>query len=216
MSFLKKLLGTRDAGNDSRAAPGVRASDGGVDAAAAASTPSAPQHDEREPPIEASGIGDVLRVEETSTADFFAGDLFRRRFGGAPPDYPRHFVAFYRAGRSIYWPLGYVHYTAFEDTFLCGGMVMDDRLYRRIPAAHRQLIKQSGGVAEYLLRETFARLADAPAIWGYVGDKQAEAVDVRVGFRHTHHRHVMVVWNRELPDAEKEARLARVIALGPF
>ena len=95
-------------------------------------------------------------------------------------------------------------------------MVMDDRLYRRIPAAHRQLIKQAGGVAECLLRDTFARLADAPAIWGYVGDRQAEAVDVRVGFRHTRHRHVMVVWNRELPEAEKEARLARVIALGPF
>ncbi|MEO8754159.1 MAG: hypothetical protein ABI624_15930 [Casimicrobiaceae bacterium] len=209
MSFLKKLLGTRASRE-----PVALDVDGGV--AAPATGPGTPPLEEREPPIEAASIEDILCVEETATAEFFVGDLFRRRFGGAPPDYPRHFVAFYRAGRALYWPLGYVHYTAFEDTFLCGGMVMDDRLYRRIPGAHRQLIKQAGGVAERLLQETFARLAHAPAIWGYVGDRQAEAVDVRVGFRHTHHRHVMVVWNRDLPDAEKEARLARVIALGPF
>jgi hypothetical protein len=170
----------------------------------------------QEPLIEARSIGDILRVEETTSAEYFVGDLFRRKFGGDPPDYPKHFVAFYRAGRATYWPLGYVHYTSFEDTYLCGGMVMDDRLYRRAPNAHRKLIKEVGGVAEFMLRETFARLAHAPAIWGYVGDKQAEEVDARVGFRHTRHPHVMVVWNHDLPEHEKEARLERAIALGPF
>jgi hypothetical protein len=215
MSLLKRMLGIGSPGGG----PAGREPAPGNDRDQAASPMESPRispSEERESPIEAGSIEDILRVEETTTAEFFAGDLFRRRFGGAPPDYPRHFVAFYRAGRSVYWPIGYVHYTAFEDSFLCGGMVMDDRLYRRVPGAHRQLIKQVGGVAERLLRETFARLADAPAIWGYVGDRQAEAVDVRVGFRHTRHPHVMVVWKRELPDSEKEARLDRVVALGPF
>ena len=169
-----------------------------------------------EPPIDATSVRDILRVEEVSDAEFYAGDLFRRRFRGPPPDYPRHYVAFYRQGRTRYLPVGYIHYTRFEDTWLCGGMVIDDRLYRRIPATHRKLIKAGGGIAEMMLRDTFARLADAPAIWGYVGDKQAEEVDKRAGFVHTHHAHVMVVWNRELPEADKAARLERVIGLGPF
>jgi hypothetical protein len=169
-----------------------------------------------EPPIDAKSIDDIIRVEEISDAEFYAGDLFRRRLGGNPPNFPTHYVAFYRHGRTRYRPVGYVHYTAFEDTYLCGGLVIDDRLYRRIPASHRKLIKAAGGIAEIMLRQTFARLGAAPAIWGYVGDKQGEEVDVRVGFRHTHHPHVMVVWNRDLPEAEKAARLERVIALGPF
>lgn len=167
-------------------------------------------------PVDATSVRDIIRVEETGDAEFYAGDLFRRRFGGDPPDYPRHYVAFYREGRARYLPVGYIHYSPFEDSYLCGGMVIDDRLYRRIAAPHRKLIREAGGIAEIMLRETFARLARAPAIWGYVGDKQAEEVDVRAGFRHTHHPHVMVVWNRDLPEAERAARLERVIALGPF
>lgn len=171
---------------------------------------------EVDPPIDAKSLDDIVRVEETRSAEFWAGDLFRRRFGGDPPDYPRHFVAFYRPTRTTYRSIGYIHYSPYEDCFLCGGMVMDDRAYRRIRSQHRTLIKAAGGVAEIMLRQTFAMLAHAPAIWGYVGDKQAEIVNSRVGFVHTHHPHVMVVWNRELPEEEKQARLQRIIALGPF
>lgn len=194
MSMLKRLFGT----------PTTRAAAGPAPAVSA------------DPAIAAASILDIVRVEETHDAEFYAGDLFRRRFGGDPPDYPKHYIAFYRAGRTTYMPVGYIHYTVFEDSYLCGGMVIDDRLYRRIPAPHRKLIKEAGGIAEIMLRETFARLAHAPAIWSYVGDKQSEKVTVRAGFRHTQHPHVMVVWNRELPEAEKTERLERVIALGPF
>ncbi len=170
----------------------------------------------QKPIIEARAVQDILRVEETTDAEFYAGDLFRRRFGSDPPDYPKHYVALYRQGRSGYLSVGYIHYTAFEDSYLCGGMVIDDRLYRRIPAPHRRLIRDAGGIAEIMLRETFARLAHSPAIWGHVGDKQAEEVNLRVGFVHTHHPHVMVVWNADLAAEERGTRLERVIALGPF
>ena len=165
---------------------------------------------------EAETIDEVLRIEEVAEAGFYVGDLFRRRFGADPPDYPRHFVAFYRSERSVLQSVGYVHYMTFEDSWLCGGLVIDDRLYRRMPAAHRNLIREAGGIAEKLLRDSFARLADAPAIWGYVGDAQAEKVDLRAGFRHTTDRYVMVCWNKDLPEEEKAERLARVVALGPF
>ncbi|HEX8013583.1 MAG TPA: hypothetical protein VF814_22070 [Casimicrobiaceae bacterium] len=166
--------------------------------------------------VTASSIDDIIRVEEVSDAEFFIGDLFRRRFHGDPPNYPRSFVAFYQPVRSRLEAVGYVHYLAHEDSYLCGGLVIDERRYRQMPAQHRKAIKAAGGVAEKMLRVTFARLADAPAIWGYVGDVLAEKVDLRAGFRHTTHRHIMVCWNRELSAEEKERRLAKVVALGPF
>ena len=182
----------------------------------AAATAAAAREDSAEPPVDAKSVRDVLRIEETADAEFYIGDLFRRRFGSDPPDFPKHYVAFYRQGRTRYLPVGYVHFTPFEDMYLGGGMVIDERQYRRMPAAHRKIVKDAGGIAETMLREALARLAHAPAVWGYVGDKQAEEVDLRAGFRHTEQQYVVVVWNRELPEDEKAARLERVIALGPF
>lgn len=169
-----------------------------------------------EPYVPAASIDDIVHVEEVSDAEFFIGDLFRRRFHCDPPSYPRSFVAFYQPVRGRLEAVGFVHYLAHEDTYLCGGLVIDERQYRQMPAEHRNAIKAAGGIAEKLLRATFARLKDAPAIWGYVGDALAEKVDLRAGFRHTSHPHVMVCWNRELPEEEKQRRLAKVIALGPF
>jgi hypothetical protein len=164
----------------------------------------------------ATSVNEILRVEEVLDGRFFAGALFRRRFGTDAPDYPRHYVALYRGSAARFIVVGYVHYTNFEDSVLCGGLVIDEREYRRVAAPHRAIIRQAGGIAEKMLRDTFARLTDAPAIWGYVGDKQSERVCLRAGFRHTQHPHVMVVWNCQLAEAERSARLARVIALGPF
>ena len=164
----------------------------------------------------ASSIDDIIRVEEVSDAEFFIGDLFRRRFHGDPPNYPRPFVAFYRPVRSRLEAVGFVHYLAYQDSYLCGGLVIDERRYRQMPSDHRKVIKAAGGIAEKMLRVTFARLSDAPAIWGHVGDALAEKVVLRAGFRHTAHQHVLVCWNKELSTEEKESRLARVVALGPF
>jgi hypothetical protein len=166
--------------------------------------------------VVAASIDDIIRVEEVSDAEFFIGDLFRRRFHCDPPNYPRNFVAFYRPVPSRLEAVGYVHYLVHDDSYLCGGLVIDERRYRQMPSEHRNVIKHAGGISEKLLRVTFARLADAPAIWGYVGDPLAEKVDLRAGFRHTSHQHIMVYWNKDLPAEEKEQRLAKVVALGPF
>jgi hypothetical protein len=158
----------------------------------------------------------IIRVEEVANAEFYIGDLFRRRFRSDPPDYPRHFIGVYRGESRTLLPVGYVHYSPFDDAWLCGGLVIDERAYRTLPKGHRNAIRDAGGLAELMLRETFARLRQAPAIWGYVGDKQSEVVCLRAGFRHTSARHVMVVWNADLSKQEEELRLARVVAIGPF
>ncbi len=199
----------RDSGNPAAATSPVAAEQ------APAPEPS-PSANDQPDYVAAASIDDIIRIEEVSDAEFFIGDLFRRRFHGDPPNYPRHFVAFYQPVRSQLEAVGFVHYLAHEDSYLCGGLVIDERRYRQMPAEHRKAIKAAGGIAEKLLRVTFARLANAPAIWGYVGDALAEKVDLRAGFRHTEHEHIMVFWNKELSPEEKEQRLARVVALGPF
>jgi hypothetical protein len=167
-------------------------------------------------PGNATSPQDILCVQEVTDARFFVGELFHRKFRSAPPDFPLHYVSFYRAAATDIQAIGYVHYSEFEDGYLCGGMAIDDRRYRRMPAPHRQAIRSCGGIAEHMLRITVVRLSHAVAIWGYVGDVRSERVANRVGFHRTEHPYVMVRWMRDLPDSEKAARISRVVSVGPF
>jgi hypothetical protein len=215
--FLRKIVGGAPSGPDS-AASAVASASGN------SGTPSPAALDAYDLRTSADGSNapdvdshSIVRVEEVDDARFFVNDLFRRLYNGDDaPDFPRHFVAFYTARPPDFVVLGYIHYTAFEDSWLGGGMVVDNRAYRRLPPHHRAAIKRAGGVSEIMLRYTFDLLSDAPAIWGYVGDKRAATVDARAGGEHTDAKNVMVVWNKDLSDEEKAARLARVVAYGPF
>jgi hypothetical protein len=111
---------------------------------------------------------------------------------------------------------GYVHYTPWQGDYLCGGLCIDDRVYRTLNAEQRAWIRQRGGIAEIMMRAAHAQLTDAAAIWGYIGDRQAEAVDRRVGFVPVAEPHLFAVWQKPLSEAEKAARVARALALGPF
>lgn len=164
-----------------------------------------------------SAIADLVDVVERddATAAREVGPLFRRAFGDELPDFPRHFVLRYLGGGPPV-PLGYYHVTPWEGCYLAGGMVFDERVYRRLSPEHRARIRASGGAMEFLTRRTHAMLTDAIAVFGHVGDPRAERVDLRAGYVHTPHSHVMVCWQRSLPPAEREALVARVAALGPF
>ncbi|MDR2689930.1 MAG: hypothetical protein LBB76_09265 [Azoarcus sp.] len=170
-------------------------------------------------PATADEVVDRVEVVEVDNAEFLVGDLFRRRFNTDTfPEFPHHFVALARCTNGKLIPLGYCHCGEWQGNGLGGGLVIDERHYRRLPPSIRKAIRQDGGLAELLMREAVARMSgDLVAIWGYVGDKQAEKADLRVGFHHTSHPHIMVIWRRPgLTDAEKEDWLRRIIALGPF
>ncbi|MCL2871413.1 MAG: hypothetical protein FWF41_00245 [Betaproteobacteria bacterium] len=170
-------------------------------------------------PYPATCVSDILCVTETANAEFFVGNLFRRRFNTSSfPDMPRHFVAFYKTDKKTMLPVGYVHQTPWESCYLCGGLVIDERFYRLVPATHRRMIREAGGIAEYLQRESFAAIRDenTVAIWGFVGDKLAEQVDLRVGFVHTDVPYLMVVWLKPLPEEEKATLIQKATALGEF
>lgn len=167
----------------------------------------------------ARSIEQMLLVMELDAAEILVGDLFRRRFRTSSfPERPRHFVGFYRCVDGSVLPVGYVHHDTWNSNSLCGGLVIDERMYRRVPAADREVIHAAGGVAEALLRRSFALLDDdLIAIWAHVGDKQSEKVCLRVGYRHTASQYVMVIWLRDdLSEEDKGEWVRRVTEHGPF
>lgn len=70
-------------------------------------------------------LNDFLRVIEVADATDTAGALFLKKFTHPIPDYPRHFIMQYEKSPGDVVTIGYVHYLAFEDCWLCGGMCVD-------------------------------------------------------------------------------------------
>jgi len=140
-----------------------------------------------------------------------AAQLFRRKFGQEIPQFPRHFVAL--AGDVC---AGYVHYTAWQGDYLCGGLCTDDRVYRALSPLQRAWVRERGGIAEIMMRHAHAALADGATIWGYIGDKQAEAVDRRVGFEKVAEPYLFAIWQKPISAEGKQRRIAEAMKLGPF
>jgi hypothetical protein len=168
------------------------------------------------PPSTFEAIDTLIRVVEVDTAEFYVGDLFRRHFGGDPPDYPRHFVALYKASRSAFVALGYLHYTTFDDIALAGGLLVDERARVRMPAAHQALLRDAGGIAATLFRLTFPRFAALPALWAHIGDREVRETFGCAGFAAADDPHIMVRWNRDVDAVERAARIAHIRSLGAF
>jgi hypothetical protein len=76
--------------------------------------------------------------------------------------------------------------------------------------------KREGGIGEIILRDTFARLTDRVAIFGYCGDARQWQHDLNVGFVPAGPPRMLVHWNEAVPPAEQARLVARVAALGPF
>jgi hypothetical protein len=162
------------------------------------------------PPSAEHRANEVVIVREIDDPAI-AADLFRRKFAQEIPNFPKHFVAM--IGERC---AGYVHYSAWQSDYLCGGLCIDDRVYRTLSANERTWIRERGGIAEIMMRAAHASLSDAPVIWGYIGDKQAEAVDRRVGFVPVAEPYLFAIWQAPMSDAEKATRVAEVVKLGPF
>lgn len=167
------------------------------------------------------GWRNCLRTWEVNDARVVAGELFRRRFGHDIPDYPRHFVLVYSPppGADDTTPsvVAYVHQSPHQDFYLCGGMCVDERAYRRFPRELFREVREQGGLATIVTRDSMGMLGDAPASFGHVGEPRARAADLRTGFVDTEHQHLMVMWlKRDLPESERRRLIAMAHAVGPF
>jgi len=163
---------------------------------------------------------DHLRTWEVDDGTEVAGDLFRRSFGHEIPAYRRHFVLVYSppseeddTGPKV---VAYVHQNPFEDLYLTGGMCVDAAAYRRMPRWLFEQVRDEGGLATIVTRESFAMLGDSAAAFGHVGEPRARQADLRTGFVDTGVEHLMVYWRKDLPDDEKQRLIEKVAAIGPF
>ena len=156
-------------------------------------------------------LDQTVRIDELDDASAIAGALFRRKFGQEVPDFPRHFVAMVDGTCA-----GYVHYTAWQGDYLCGGLCIDERAYRALSTQQREWLHERGGIAEILLRHAHSALADGATIWGYLSDRQAEAVDRRVGFEKVAEPYLFALWRKPISEEGKRRRIIEAVKLGAF
>ncbi|MEZ5504300.1 MAG: hypothetical protein R3E50_17190 [Halioglobus sp.] len=161
-------------------------------------------------------IEDLLQIVESAEAERFVGALFRRKFGSAPPDFPRHFLALYSPDGSTWQAVGYVNYWQRQAAFMAGGLVIEDRAYRTMPSQHRALIRSAGGIAERLMASSLRMLPANDVVWAYVGDTRSGRVLGRVGYEHTQVERIMAYWTRHCSSDEKRRLAEEITAVGPF
>lgn len=158
-----------------------------------------------------------LDIREASDGAARAGDLFRRRFGQEPPDFPHHVIAFHRGADGREVAVCYVHFTAMGELLLGGGACVDNRAMRSMAPATRATIRERGGLYRMTLDWAVRHFApNYAAIFGYCGDALAERVDLQAGFERTGHAHLLVHWTRAMPAAERARLVAQAHAIGAF
>jgi hypothetical protein len=157
-----------------------------------------------------------FRLLEVDDAAFFAGELFKRVFGGEIPTYPRHFVCLYQVRPGELRTAGYVHFSRFESMHLVGGLVVDKAIYPSIPAEHLAELGRRPSIGEFLMREGIAALGDSVAVFALIGDRRSVEVNLSVGYVPTHIDKLYAFWQRDLPDNVKRLAAERVMKIAPF
>ncbi len=161
--------------------------------------------------------GEVSRVpftvEEIVEPDAEVDALFMSSFRAAAPRFPLHFIVRWNRDRSV---AGYVHYTAHEPgVYLCGGLCVDVRPYRRMSAEDRATMRVEGSLSRWMSRESIARLPDKQAVFAYTGNPMSIRDALALDFQRTSHPHLMVQWHAA-PVAARVGIVDRVASIGPF
>ena len=159
----------------------------------------------------------IVRIAEREDGGRLAGPLFRRRFGGDPPDFPHHVVAAVRGADGCEVPLCYIHFTAMDGCLLGGGACVDNRALRLVGELTRAHLRACGGLYRVTLEWAIGHFSrQYEAIFGYCGDVLAERIDRQCGFVSTGHRHLLVRWLGEVDAVRREQLIASAHAVGPF
>lgn len=165
----------------------------------------------------AESFADIVHYDVVQDGDWFAGALFRRKFGAPPPAMGHHVVAFCRLPSGTLATLGYAHFMPFGDIVLVGGVCTDGQVMAMLSETQRAAIDAAGGVYFNLLGYAFARFAgECEAYFGYCGDARAETVNLRAGFVRTEHPHLLVNFHKPQHEVMQRALIAKAAAIGPF
>lgn len=143
-----------------------------------------------------------------------ASALFERQFGGPPPADGIHYVAMReaRAGGVS----AYTHYYEHEPgVFLCGGLCVDSRDYRRLTREQRLAVAEAGSLSRWLSVVSIADLPAKRAVFAFTGDSRSRRDAFAIGFELAVEPHLLVQWHAE-PPASRAALIERIHRLGPF
>lgn len=158
-----------------------------------------------------------LFFDEVREGAPYAGELFQRKFHSPIPNYPHHFIAFYRGSGGSLHVASYGHVMLIEGMGMGGGSCTDERVLRLMSSEERDAIRAAGGLHCLLIRfifKTFA--ARASILFAYCGDKRAELVDLRAGFERTEHPYLFRRVLAPIAPEEIAAFTERAAAFGPF
>lgn len=153
----------------------------------------------------------VRRLDSPGAA---ASSLFERKFGGPPPPDGIHYVALRPAcdgGVSAY-----THYYEHEPgVFLCGGLCVDSRDYRKLAPAERRAVAGAGSLSRWLSVVSIADLPLKRAVFAYTGDARSRRDAFAIGFEPAVAPHLLVQWHAA-PAVDRAALVERIHRLGPF
>jgi hypothetical protein len=160
----------------------------------------------------AQAIVTVDRVDDPQAA----AALFRRKFGHPLPDFPTHYIATYRETGAAE-VVGYVHMTALDEVRLCGGLCVDETVYRRMSPAALTIVRVAGGIAKLMVAVSTADRGDALASFGYMGNRQSQLIAEDVGYERALAPHIYAFWHEDATSREmRAASVEKVRKLGPF
>ena len=164
-------------------------------------------------------IAPFVRITEVEHGDFFAGELFRRKYGASIPTFGHHAVGFYRRPDGELLVASYVHLWTQGTIGLLGGGCTDGRVLRAMQPDEVRLVNEAGGLLRYMLRYYFftPRFADAvEAFFGHCGDARAREVVFPAGFSETGLPHLIVRYTRELTSERQQQLVQQAHAIGAF
>lgn len=171
-----------------------------------------------------------LRIFDAVNAERYAAELFRESFNApfpvprenaglpipTPPANWRQYVALYRWPDGTEETVGFCNWIKHGEVYLEGGMCVRKSFYRRLPREEFRECNAAGGVAQLVMEQAARELTDCTAWFGFCGDAKALAVDLRVGYIPTEHRHLIVKWFKEVPVEKRRRLIESIAAIGPF
>ena len=164
-----------------------------------------------------AALQNFLMITEIDSADFFISNLFKKKFGHIPPNFPRHFVAFYKDALGGSYIAGYSHMRKVDTVYLSGGSCTEGDALRRMSPEEKTVLAAHGGVWYQILKYKFAKLgSECEAFFGHCGDARAMQVATAAGFVQLQYQHLIAHWHKALSPEYKSQLTDKIHAIGPF
>lgn len=164
-------------------------------------------------------IAPFVHVTEVDDGAFYAGELFRRKYGASIPRFGHHAVAFHRDVEGALRVASYCHLWKQGTIALLGGGCTDGEVLRRMRPDQVRLVNEAGGLLRQTLRFFFftPRFAGSvEAFFGHCGDPRAREVVFPAGFSESGIEHLIVRFTRDLTPERQQQLVQQAHAIGPF